>query len=133
MKTLIRSFLINALALWILIQIASGIHFAKGWETIFVTAVALALFNLFVRPLLNLLLLPINILTLGAFRWVVNVISLYLLTLIIPGFAISGFAFSGFAFQGLVIPAFSVGLIWAFILISFLLSFITGFFFWLVK
>lgn len=97
------------------------------------TAVALALFNLFVRPLVNLLLLPINILTLGAFRWVVNVISLYLLTLIIPGFAISGFAFSGFAFQGLVIPAFSVGLIWAFILISFLLSFITGFFFWLVK
>lgn len=133
MKTLIRSFLINVFALWLISQIAGGLIFAKGNETLFITAAALGLFNLFIRPLINILLLPINILTLGTFRWLVNVITLYLMTLIVPGFKISGFHFAGFAYQGVVIPALDLGPILALVAISFLLSFIAGFLSWLAK
>ena len=133
MKTILRSFLINGLALWLITQIGSGIIFLRGTETLIITAITLGLFNLFVRPLINLLLLPINILTLGTLRWLVNVITLYLLTLIIPGFQITGFAFTGFSLFGISFPAFVLGAFGGFIAISFLLSFISGLLFWLVK
>lgn len=133
MKTLLRSLFINGFALWIISQATSGISFTRGYETLLVTATVLGLFNLFIRPLVNILLLPINLLTLGAFRWLVNVLTLYLVSLIVPGFQISGFAFAGFSYQGILIAPFALSLIWAYVVISFLISFISGFLYWLVK
>lgn len=133
MKSLARSFLINAASLWLVDQLVHGFSFANGNQTVIVAALALGLVNLFIRPLINLLLLPINLLTLGTFRWVVNVIALFVVTLVVPGFQVVGFNFAGFTLGALVIPAYTTVGILAFILNSFLLSLISGFFFWLEK
>ncbi len=133
MKSLLRSFLINAASLWIVGQLLSCFSFAKGYETLLLTAVVLGLVNLFIRPLINILLLPINLLTLGTMRWIVNVASLYLVTLLVPDFKIIGFSFSGIFYSGFTIPAFSTSGIPALILTSFILSFISSFLFWLAK
>lgn len=133
MKSLIRSFLINALSLWSVSQIATGIAFLRGYETLALAAVVLATFNLLVKPLINILLLPINILTLGTLRWLVNVFTLFLVTLIVPDFKISGFHFVGFSYQGIVVPSVDLGTVGAFVAFSLLLSFISGFLFWLTK
>lgn len=133
MKALLRSFLINVFALWLIIQTTSGMFFYKGYETLFITAGALGLFNMFIKPFLNILLLPINILTLGTLRWLVNVLSLYLMTLIVPGFKIASFHFSGFSYQGMTIPALNLGTLFAFFAFSFILSFIIGFLHWITK
>lgn len=133
MKSLARSFLINAASLWIVGQLISCFHFAKGYETLLVTAAVLGLVNLFIRPLINILLLPINLLTLGTLRWLVNVATLYLATLLVSDFKIIGFSFPGFVYNGFSIPAFSTTGIPALILTSFILSLISSFLFWLVR
>lgn len=133
MRTILRSFLINVAALWAVSQIISGVSFGRGYETLAVAAIVLALVNLFIRPLINILLLPINLLTLGTFRWLVNVGSLFLVTLLVPGFKIMAFYFPGAALQGFTLPAVFIGTIWAFLLVSFLVSLFSSFLFWLVK
>jgi len=133
MKTLIRSFLINFGALWLVSQLFSGIVFTQGYETLAMAALALGLFNLLVRPILNIFFLPLNLLTMGTFRWLVNVATLYLVTIVVPGFSITAFSFTGFVYSEMAIPAFSVAGIPALILTSFVLSLISSFFYWLVK
>jgi putative membrane protein len=98
-----------------------------------VTAFALGLINLLVKPVINILLLPINLVTLGTFRWVVNVAALYVVTVIVPDFKIVPFEFVGFSYQGIVIPAVSFNLILSFIVITFLISLVSSFLFWLSK
>lgn len=54
-------------------------------------AVVLGLVNAFLRPLIILLTLPINILTLGLFTLVINALLILLTARIVPGFAVRGF------------------------------------------
>ena len=134
MKSLLRSFLINAGSLWVVSQIlAGGISFTRGYETLALAAIVLGIINLFIRPLLNILLLPINLLTLGTFRWLVNVAALFLVTLLVPEFKIAAFYFQGFTFQGFTLPAAFIGTAWAFLLVSFLLSSTSGLLYWIIK
>lgn len=133
MKGFLRSFLIYAIALWAANQLFSGVSFTKGYETLAVTAVVLGLANLLIKPLLNILLLPINLLTLGTFRWIVNVGILFIVTMVVPDFQITSFLFPGFSYQGMTFPAIFLGAIPAFIVVSFFLSFASGFLFWLAK
>lgn len=132
MKRLIRAFVIASVALWLVENIAPGaLTFEEGLATLALAGLALAIVNFFIRPLINLLLLPINLVTLGTLRWIANVITLYLVTLIVPGFSVSAFVFEGFSYQGFSIPSFSFGTIASFIIISLLISVFSSFFFWL--
>jgi putative membrane protein len=56
-----------------------------------VLAVVLAVINLFIKPVLRLLTLPLTILTLGIFSLVLNALLVMLAAAIVPGVAISGF------------------------------------------
>lgn len=133
MKRLLRSFVINTATLWLVTQILPGVGYAGGYQTLLLAALALTIVNLLVKPLINLLLLPINLLTLGAFRWLVNVAALYLVTLIVPQFQISSFLFPGFTYQGFIIPSINLTVFWVFVLTSFLISLISSLFYWVVK
>ena len=56
----------------------------------FVVAVVLGLINTFIRPLLLLLTLPINLLTLGLFTLVINGLMIMLTSAVVPGFHVRG-------------------------------------------
>lgn len=56
-----------------------------------ILAVVLAIINLFIKPLIFVLTLPVNILTLGLFSLVINALLVMLAAVIVPGFAVSGF------------------------------------------
>ena len=133
-RPILRSFFYTGTALWVVASISGGgINFAKGPETFLMAALAISIANHFVRPILNILLLPINLLTLGLFRWVTNVLMMYAVTLVVPGFLISSFNSQAFALGGLVIPEIHIAGIGAFLLISFLISFLASFLYWLAK
>lgn len=133
MKSLLKSFFINFFSLLLVAKLVNGFSFAKGYETILIAALVLGLVNLFVRPLINILLLPINLITLGAFHWIVNVVTLFLVTIIVPDFGIIGFEFPGLNFSGLTLPPYATTGLLALILNTFVLSVISSFFFWLAK
>ena len=73
--TLVLRWLILSVAVWAAAEIVGGIHY-RGFESILVVAAILGLLNLYVRPALTLLTLPITILTLGIFLIVLNAILL---------------------------------------------------------
>ncbi len=56
-----------------------------------IAAVVLGAFNYFLRPILIVLTLPINIVTLGLFSLVINALLVLLAAMIVPGFGVTGF------------------------------------------
>ena len=131
MNSLIRSLIFNVFALQLASTVIPGVSYNGGLGTLGLAAFAMAIFNLLGRPIINLLLLPINLLTLGMFRWVVNVIILYLLTIVVTNFKVHGFEFTGFSYLNFVIPQFYINSFWSTVLTSFLLSFTLSFLYWL--
>ena len=125
--------MIATFSLWTVSSIAEGIVFEKSPETLFLAGAGLTVALLVGRPIINLLLLPINMVTFGLFRWVSSAIALYLVTLVVPGFKIAGFHYSGFTSVWFDIPEINFKGVLAFIAFSFLLSIITSFIYWLRK
>ncbi|MBZ9711671.1 MULTISPECIES: phage holin family protein [Deinococcus] len=72
--------LVSALALYLLTRVYSGVSFVPGADavSILIAAVVMGVVNALVRPVLLLLSLPVNVLTLGLFTLVVNGIVLWL-------------------------------------------------------
>jgi len=133
MKRILRHYVIDTFSLYLVSTIASGIHFEGGAKTILLAGVGVAIAMLLAKPVINILLLPINLVTFGFFRWVSSAIALYLVTLTVPGFKILGFHFAGFTSAWIDLPALSLSGIAAYIAFSFLLSILTSFIYWLIK
>jgi putative membrane protein len=89
-----RGLLLRWLVLTVAVLAASGsldgIHVDGLWPA-FAAAATLGVLNAFLRPLLILLTLPINILTLGLFTFLINALLLMIVSAVIPGFAVRGF------------------------------------------
>jgi putative membrane protein len=81
--------LISAIAIVVAAYIAPGVTITIAGALIL--AVVLSALNLFLRPILFILTLPISILTLGLFSLVINALLVLLAALIVPGFAVTGF------------------------------------------
>jgi putative membrane protein len=89
MKGLLFRLVITALGLWAAATIVPGMTIT-GVGTLIVAALLLGLVNAFIRPVLLILTLPLTLLTLGLFIFVVNGISLALVAWLMPGFTLSG-------------------------------------------
>jgi len=82
--------LIGALGLWLAQALIPGVEI-HGVATLFVAAFLLGVVNAFVRPLIVFLTLPITVLTLGPFLWVINAAMLALVAELLDGFTLHGF------------------------------------------
>jgi putative membrane protein len=82
--------LINALIILLVSHLLPGFEVASFYNALWV-AVVLGLINVTLKPLLILLTLPINILSLGLFTFVINAVLLLLTASIVKGFEIHGF------------------------------------------
>jgi putative membrane protein len=96
MRGLIKHFIINTAALYIISITVHGMVFANGTYTLLLTGAVLMLTNMIVKPIINILLLPINLVTFGLFKWIGYAVTLYLVTLVVPGFKLLDFVFSGY-------------------------------------
>jgi len=82
-------FALNALALLVVARILPGIYLS-GLASALVAVLVLGLVNTLVRPVLFLLTLPLTILTLGLFAFVVNALAFWLASALTPGFSVNG-------------------------------------------
>ena len=87
---LIIRWLILTIAILVTSYLLDGIH-ASGFFSAFFTAAILGILNAFFRPILLILTLPINILTLGLFTFIINALLLSMVSVLIPGFEVYGF------------------------------------------
>ncbi len=86
---LIIKILINALAVFILAHVLNGVS-VNGYMGAIIVALVLAILNLFVKPLLVILTLPVTILTLGLFLLVINALIILLASEVLSSFTVDG-------------------------------------------
>lgn len=89
MKLLIR-LTINVLALLVVEYLVPGFELS-GYQAAIVAAIVIGVVNTFIRPILQLIALPISVLTLGVGAFLINVALLWLVALFVPGFEIASF------------------------------------------
>ena len=78
MRKLLLRWLINAVALYVAVQVVPGIHAAENLWNIAAMAFIFGLVNALIRPIVKLLTCPLLILTLGLFTLVINALMLWL-------------------------------------------------------
>ncbi len=133
MKAIVRNISIYSFSLFLLTQVLSGVKVSGGVITYIIGGAALSLMFVIIKPILSIITLPLNIVTLGTFSFLINAIILYLLTILVSGISIRAFVFKGFSFAGFVIPNVTLNTLFAFIVSSLFLSIIVGFLTWLIK
>lgn len=84
------NWIISAIAIMIAAYVLPGVEVA-GFVTALVLAVILGAINAFIKPILLVLTLPINVLTLGLFTLFINAALVMLAAYIVPGFGVAGF------------------------------------------
>ena len=96
--------LVIVLALFFVSQYVPGIE-VDGFYTALIVAIILGFINLFIKPILFILTLPVTILTLGLFTFVINALLFWFVSSFVQGFEVMGFipAFLG----ALIISVFS--------------------------
>lgn len=86
----IASWLLSAVSIFLIANYLPGFH-VNTFTTALVVALVLGVFNAIIKPILVILTLPINILTLGLFTFVINAVLIMVVARIVPGFTVIGF------------------------------------------
>lgn len=133
MKTIIRAVAIYTLSLFLLPYLIPGIKIEGGFLTLIIGGASLAFLFLTIKPILNIITLPVNMLTLGIFSIFTNALILYILTIFVIDISILPFTYPKTEILGFVIPRLEFNTFFAYIYTSFVLSCIDSFFSWLVK
>lgn len=108
-----KSVLMNFVAIFVLSWLLPVIHY-NNWITLLIVSVVLALLSATIKPILQLLFLPLNIITLGIFGWLINAAVLGLALFVVPGVSL----------QPMVLLGLQLGLVFSLMILSFLISII---------
>lgn len=101
MRNILLVWLVNALALLALPYVVPSVQ-VDGFVTALVAALVLGLVNTLVRPVLILLTLPVTLVTLGLFIFVINGLLFWMVANFLEGFRVAGF---GSAVLGAIVYA----------------------------
>lgn len=103
---ILLSILLSTIAVFVTGHILPGVK-VENFGTALVVAIVLGVINAFIRPLIFILTLPINILTLGLFTFVIMALIVMAVSAIVPGFQVDGFWWAmAFALVLTIISAF---------------------------
>lgn len=130
-KSFLLSVAVHVLAIFLLTQIFPGVTVNGGLITLLIAGFSLTILDTIVKPILNVISFPINLLTLGLFSIVTNAIILYLLTVFVPDVIIKTFTFSGGTYGGITIAKMEFSTLMTFVIASISLSFIVTVINWL--
>ncbi|MBT3249187.1 MAG: phage holin family protein [Candidatus Pacebacteria bacterium] len=95
---LLKPLITSTLTIFLLAYFLPTVSY-MNWTTLALAAVVLTLLNKIARPVLKILFLPINVVTLGLFSVVLNVALLWLVTYLVPGFHIEAMTLLGVQFN----------------------------------
>jgi putative membrane protein len=87
---LIVSWLVAAVALWLVARIIPGIE-VRNFGDALIATVVIAVLDATVGPILKFLTFPLSVITLGLFLLVINALLLMLASMLSPGFRVRGF------------------------------------------
>ncbi len=111
--------IVNAIGVWVAIQVVPQIQFAFGddWWKLGAVALILALVNTYLKPILKVLSFPVTLMTVGLFAFVLNAVLLLLVAMLSDqlglGFTIGGFPpdFSADSLVGALLGAIVISIV----------------------
>lgn len=133
MKSILRHIIFYSISLYIVSQLFSGLKITGGIQTIFISGALFTGLSMVLGPILKIITLPLTIVTLGLFSFVINAIILYILTIIISDVHVSAFIIEKVRYDHFVIPTIHVNIILAFVFLSAIISALVGLLTWLTE
>jgi putative membrane protein len=89
MKLLVK-LLLNIVALWVVSFLVPEFIF-DSTQALVVTAIVVGVVNTFIKPVLQIIFIPLSIVTFGVTAFLINVVLLWGVSFVVPGFEIGGF------------------------------------------
>lgn len=134
MKTIIRNILFYSFSLYIISGLfSSGLRIIGGIQTLFTGGLILAIMSLILRPILQIISFPINLLTLGLFSFIINAFILFLVTRFVPHIIIHAFTLGKISLKYGSLPQIGLNSYLTFIFLSFVVSFLVTILTWITK
>lgn len=118
MKFFLQQFVICLTALFVASSLFSGLVIKGGMTQMLYDSALLVIGFMVVKPIINIIALPFNALTLGVFSIFSTVAVLFLLTLTDKNLSVQPFTFSGLTISGFSIPMFHLNIFLSYLLIS---------------
>lgn len=110
---LLKPLIVAIITLFILDLIFPNVSFSN-WVVIIIAGIVLTLVQSIVKPVLSLLLLPLNVITFGLFATILNIALLWAITAVVPGFHIDPVTILGYRlnyFMTLVLFSFLISFV----------------------
>lgn len=108
MKFVLRKYFITVSSLFILSQLIPSIAIKNSWNGLFYASLILSLLFYLIRPIINLIMIPINLVTLNLSAWFVQIIIFYLWTVITNAVVISNWQFGGLNIGAITLSSFNL-------------------------
>ena len=113
MKKIGRRILFTGVGLAILSYWFSGISYGNSLKTLLISSVVFVSIDWLLKPLIKVVLLPINLMTFGLLGWLVGVAVLWLTVMLVEGLTITTFGIGPVNFYFLIIPRIVVSGFWS--------------------
>lgn len=91
----LMNLLVKSMAVFVTAYLLPGVKVADFWTAVMV-AIVLGLVNMVIRPIILLLTLPINLLTLGLFTFIINALMILLVSNLVAGFEVKSLGWALF-------------------------------------
>lgn len=118
MKGILRTYVTATFSLFLTSLLFSGLIIDGGLGGYLVAGLLLAVGFLIVKPVLNIITLPLNMVTFGLFSIITNMLILYLVDVLFPPLQIVPFTVPEFSFVGITIQSFYASTFLSYLLIS---------------
>ena len=122
MRHYIKAIIIASLAFYVAASLIPTINLGPDPQNIAIVIGGILITQLIIHPIFSLVLLPINLLTLGSVSLILNVALIYGYTRFLPGFSIGAYNFPGANIQGFIVPPANLNQIEALIAVALIIS-----------
>lgn len=126
-RNILKPFLFSLISLFGAAKLIEGFSFSNDPAALAFAAVVFGVANSIIKPVLKLITLPLNLVTLGGFSLLLNTILLYSVIQIVPGLSAEAFLFPGFEistrYLSLSVPSFDLPVLGTVFLASVAISF----------
>lgn len=122
MKHYLKTFIIAAISLYVAYNIIPTITLGSGAQNLLIVVSAIFIVSTLIKPMFSLILLPFNLLTFGLLSLILNIVLLFALLKLLPGFNIVPFNFPGADIEGIIIQPANLNLIATIVAIAVLLT-----------
>lgn len=127
MRKILSLWLLNIFGIVLCRYIWGSPEFTNNASTMALIGLFLTIFEIILKPIINLLLLPINILTLGLIKIATNTLGLYLVGFLLDDFRVTDINRPSFTWEGFSIPALAFHGFTSYVVTSFTLSLFISF------